>query len=67
MTPVAAYYRPDHEPLPRLEQEALAACRGRVLDAGAGGGRHSLELQRAGVEVHAVDCNREPVAVMRER
>jgi SAM-dependent methyltransferase len=63
----SAYYRPDHESLPHLEREALAVCRGRVLDLGAGGGRHSLELQRSGHEVHAVDCCAEAVTVMRER
>lgn len=47
--------------LRRLEDLALAACRGRVLNAGAGAGRHSLLLRDAGFEVVSVD--REPTLV----
>jgi len=67
VTPAAAYYRPDEVPLPELERRALAACRGRVLDIGAGAGRHSLELQRLGLEVHAIDCCEQAITIMRER
>jgi len=67
VTPVAAYYRPGHVPLPDLERSALAACTGRVLDIGAGGGRHSLELQRLGHEVHAIDCCEQAITIMRQR
>jgi SAM-dependent methyltransferase len=66
-TPVAAYYRPDHEPLPEIEDRALELCRGRVLDLGAGAGRHALELQRSGHDVVAVDLLPEAVNIMRER
>lgn len=65
--PAAEFYRPDGEPLPPLEQEALARCRGRVLDAGAGGGRHALELERAGLEVVALDVCPQAVEVMTAR
>jgi len=50
-----------------LEQRALDLCRGKVLDIGAGAGRHALELQRRGLEVCAVDILPEAVFVMRER
>jgi len=50
-----------------LEQRALDFCRGKVLDIGAGAGRHSLELQRRGLEVTAVDILPEAVFVMRAR
>lgn len=66
-TPVEDYYRPDHIPIPDLELEALSQCRGRVLDLGAGAGRHALELQVRGHEVTAVDVSRDAVTVMRER
>jgi len=66
-TPVASFYRPDDQPLPELETSALDLCRGRVLDLGAGAGRHALELQKAGHDVVAVDVLPETVEIMRER
>jgi SAM-dependent methyltransferase len=66
-TPVAAYYRPDEQALPALERQALGLCRGRVLDLGAGAGRHAIELQRAGHDVVAVDPMPEAVEIMRDR
>lgn len=66
-TPVADYYRPDHLRLPEIERDALSCCRGRVLDLGAGAGRHALELQRRGLTVTAVDVAQEAVEIMRER
>jgi len=67
VVPMARYYRPQARELPDLEVRALGECRGRVLDLGAGGGRHALELQRRGVDVRAVDSSPEAVTVMRLR
>ena len=66
-TPVEEFYRPDDQPLPELERNALVLCRGRTLDVGAGAGRHALELQRRGLEVTAIDVAPEAVKIMRER
>ena len=50
-----------------LEKIALGACRGRVLDAGAGSGCHSLILQEQGLKVDAIDISPGCVEVMTER
>jgi len=50
-----------------LEDAALDLCRGRVLDAGAGSGCHSLVLQAQGLSVCAIDIAPEAVEVMRKR
>ncbi|MGD9512392.1 MAG: class I SAM-dependent methyltransferase [Geminicoccaceae bacterium] len=62
--PAAFWLREAIDP---LESRALDLCRGRVLDVGAGAGLHSLELQRHGLDVTAIDIASECVAIMRER
>ena len=47
--------------LAELDELAMARCRGRVLDVGAGAGRHALELEARGFEVVAIDVS--PLAV----
>ncbi len=66
-TPVADYYRPDNQSLPGLERLTLTKCYGRVLDVGAGAGRHALELQNRGLEVIALDISPDAVCIMKER
>ena len=64
----AAYFFRTVLQMPELERQALAECRGRVLDVGAGAGAHSLELQSRGfADVRAIDVSAGAVAVMQER
>ncbi|MDG2332668.1 MAG: class I SAM-dependent methyltransferase [Myxococcota bacterium] len=53
--------------LEALDEQSLQEARGRVLDVGAGAGRHSLRLQEAGHEVVAVDISPLCVEVMHQR
>lgn len=50
-----------------LEQTALQLATGKILDVGAGSGCHSLALQEAGKEVHAIDISQLSVETMRQR
>ncbi len=60
----------DDEPAgarPTQDQLALETARGRVLDVGAGAGRHTLALQARGLACVAIDVSPTCVALMRER
>jgi SAM-dependent methyltransferase len=52
---------------PAEERQVFESVRGRVLDAGSGAGRHSLEAQRRGLEVVAIDISPGAVEVCRRR
>lgn len=64
--PVEFYFR-DYRDWPHYEREVLEEAKGRVLDIGAGAGRHSLWLQEKGMEVYAIDTSPLAVEVMKRR
>lgn len=55
------------ETMNEIEICAIEACRGRILDVGAGAGCHSLILQSRGLDVDAIDVSPGCVEVMRRR
>jgi SAM-dependent methyltransferase len=56
-----------HDQWPHPEREVFAHVSGRVLDVGAGAGRHSLEAARRGCEVVAIDISPGAVEACRRR
>jgi SAM-dependent methyltransferase len=64
--PVSYFFRSPEE-FPPDEQMALDRCRGRVLDVGAGSGRHSLVLQERGFSVTAIEILPALVNILRDR
>jgi SAM-dependent methyltransferase len=66
VVPIRVFFRGPSE-FSALEEAAIDLCRGRVLDAGAGAGCHSLILQEHGLSVCAIDIAPEAVEVMRRR
>lgn len=64
--PVSTLFR-TYRDMPVLEQKALQAAHGRILDVGAGSGCHSLALREMGKEVCAIDISPLSVGVMRRR
>ncbi len=64
--PVAHFFR-SPAAFSSIEREALQRCQGTILDVGAGTGVHSLELQRRGMSVMAVDISPDAVEIMSKR
>jgi SAM-dependent methyltransferase len=57
----------EYDEWPTEEQRVFEFVRGRVLDVGCGAGRHSLEAQRRGFGVVAIDISPGAVEVCRRR
>lgn len=64
--PVTDFFEP-YEGWPPIEQQLITHAQGRVLDLGAGAGRHSLYLKGLGHEVVATDHSPGAVEVCRAR
>jgi 2-polyprenyl-3-methyl-5-hydroxy-6-metoxy-1,4-benzoquinol methylase len=64
--PVKLFFR-EFDDFPEWEKRAVELCSGKVLDIGAGTGRHSLVLQERGLSVCAIDIIPECVDVMKRR
>jgi SAM-dependent methyltransferase len=64
--PMAEFFRSFKE-FSVIEVKALDLCKGKVLDAGAGAGNHSLELQKRGYDVWAIDIGPHAVDIMTAR
>ena len=64
--PVSFFFREASGFTP-IENAAIGECTGRVLDAGAGTGLHSLILQQRGIPVTAIDISPHAVDVMKRR
>lgn len=63
--PVETLFR-ELDEMPKIEQKALELASGKILDVGAGSGCHSLELQKMGKTVKAIDISELSVDVMKE-
>lgn len=50
-------YFSDYENWAPIEQKAMQFVKGRVLDIGCGAGRHSLYLQKKGLDVLGIDIS----------
>ena len=53
--------------MPKLEQKALQACKGKILDLGAGAGNHALYLQSKQKNVTAIDISQGAIEVCKLR
>ena len=64
--PVPYLFR-HYSQMPVIEQKAIELCAGKVLDVGACAGSHSLELQKKGLDVTALEISQFCCEVMRKR
>lgn len=67
LSPGPRLYFLEYEDWPEADKRAIRYARGRVLDIGAGAGRHSLYLQAQGLEVLGIDNSPLAVEVCQQR
>ncbi len=65
IVPLSVFF--DVSQFSELELIALNNCKGKILDIGAGAGRHSLELQKRKANVTALDISQTAVNIMKKR
>jgi 2-polyprenyl-3-methyl-5-hydroxy-6-metoxy-1,4-benzoquinol methylase len=65
IVPLSVFF--DDSGYSNIELLALDRCKGKILDVGAGAGRHSLELQRRKVNITAIDISHSAVDIMKNR
>lgn len=58
--PVAVYFS-EYKDWPAAERRSMGYAKGRVMDIGCGAGRHSLHLQKRGLDILGIDNS--PLAV----
>ncbi len=63
--PISMFF--DGDSFSELELLALHSCTGKVLDVGAGAGRHASELQTRGVDITALDKSKQAIMIMNQR
>lgn len=56
-----------YEDMPKLEQRALAMCKGKVLDVGCGAGSHSLWLADKKLQITSIDISEGAIKVCEQR
>lgn len=64
--PIDVFFRGEDD-MPKIELKALALCKGKVLDVGAGVGSHALLLDEKKIDVTAIDISPIAVQIMQER
>jgi SAM-dependent methyltransferase len=63
----AEWFFAGHDDWAKIERDAFEYVQGRVLDIGAGAGRHSIVVQRLQLEAVAIDLSPGAVEVCRRR
>ena len=56
-----------YKDMPKLEQKALAMCRGKILDVGCGAGSHSLWLADKKLQITSIDISEGAIEVCKQR
>lgn len=64
--PAAHFFR-DEKAMPELEKIAFKKCKGKILDVGAAAGCHTLQLQKKGYNITALEKSELSVDVMKKQ